>query len=313
MEHAKVKSHPKSHHYVSRFYLSYFATEELLWVCDKKTPFIKKVGIRDISCETYFNDIGSPGQRDFSLEDMFSKLESQLSPRYHEFLQLLDDGEVSVESMQDIALFVTISALRTKAIREKALEFICDAGNLFLKHPLTQEKLKTTMMSKFPELHEQEVASLLEATRLKINKDAEPNLHAEFVMLNLGLVNSVFSQILSRRWQILKYPGGSNYGFWTSDNPVSLYATISTGPYGLGFGTPFSNIAFPLSPRYCLVLYGDGLAIPIQKIDAIEIIPCDKNNLDFFNHLQCEQSFRQVYTCTSNTFLFRHFMKYSYN
>lgn len=300
----------KKGHYIPQFYLSTFAKDGRIWVYDKDSKkSAYPSNIKDVACENYFYDLGEPGKRDDFAENEFSKLESVLATSYRESLIQLANGIAPDEHMEGLAALIAFTLLRTKERREWLLNGMLESANQFFKHSTTQENLRKILQESDQALTEDRANEILDMVKLKINPEAEARIHLGMLFQDPRMFESIALAILNRDWYVLHFTQDMNYGFWISDAPVVLFSDSDTGPYGLGMWASYTNIAFPLSPKFCLVLGGEGLPKDPSEKRTISVVPCTKEMVDGFNFRQCIQAHRFIYPCTSNTFLLRRIIK----
>ena len=302
----------KKQHYVPQFYLRFFSRDgKRIYMYDKeKNGSLQLVGISGVAQENYFYDLGKPGGRDFKLEESFSKIEAKFALDMVDAIKLLDQGIPPVDYMDSLAMFMVISELRTKAARDRVVNFHLDV----LRHTLKLPNMRTSMIDLakyyFPEITTDEIEKIVNGIDVESVKDAEPLLHAEALLGNKDLLEEMHFWMMNRQWYIFSYENEINYGFWTSDAPLVRYPEKDIPSiYGLGYTSPITDFAFPLSPKYCLILRGEGLLNESTKEASITLATCKKKLVDYVNLLQCMNSFRFIFPCSSNYYLLRHMSK----
>lgn len=278
---------------------------------DKKKKGPKKlVGIRDVAQEKYFYDLGKPGQRNYSLEKSFAEMEAKFALDFEKVLNLLEQGIAPDEYMDSLAMLVLITELRTKAIRDRVVNMHLDVVRKMIRQPHMKTMMKDQAKSYFPEMTSDEIEKLVKSIDVESVKDVEPSLHAYSVLGNKELLEESYNCLLCRDWYIFSFENNFNYGFWTSDAPVLRYSEKSSpSDYGLGYALPSTDFAFSLSPKYCLILKGEGLLKNPNRKKSITLSKCKKDLVDFYNSTLCMYSPRYIFPCSSNSYLLRHILK----
>ncbi len=308
-----MPANTKKQHYVPRFYLKSFSKDGTgIYMFDKEKGLpIKCVSIRDVAQEKYFYDLGTPGKRDFYLEQLFSEIESQIAPEILSVLDLLSQGKPPVEYIYSLAFFMVISELRTKSTRNWLISNQLNTVRQFMKSPVMRDYQIDLAQRYFPEKTLKDILEFIDNIHVESIKSAEPSLHANAILANKELINEAICYLLNRRWAIYRYDEEINYGFWTSDTPVIRFSdNNSQSLYGLGYAASITNFAFPLSPEYCVVLFGEGLLEESMfEKKSIVLERCDKGFVDYINSIQCASAYRLIFPCSTNSYLIRHMLK----
>ena len=86
---------------------------------------------------------------------------------------------------------------------------------------------------------------------------------------------------------------------YTSDTPVVLQShnkSIGPGgvPLGVGLGSPYIEIAFPLDPKHVLIMF-DRVGFKEHTYLDCRCVRLDASNISYYTSLQVLRSYRQVY------------------
>src|SRR5262249_29187099 len=84
--------------------------------------------------------------------------------------------------------------------------------------------------------------------------------------------------------------------FYTSDNPVAMR---SHGP-GFGIDAMGIEIAFPLNPKYILILVDRRVFSPRAGKWENRLLPLTSDSVAYFNSLQVSSSYRQIYSLNND-------------
>src|SRR5260221_10561198 len=108
-----------------------------------------------------------------------------------------------------------------------------------------------------------------------------------------------FAEILRHH---IWYVGINNtpYPFWTSDNPVVRHAH-NKEPFrsNWGLASPGIEIAFPLTPKYVLIMAERSYFSHYAQLEGTAYL-LRKENVTFYNSMQVNDSFQQIYSSKSD-------------
>ena len=110
-----------------------------------------------------------------------------------------------------------------------------------------------------------------------------------------------FANILNRHiWIIVK--NESAKPFYTSDHPFVKQARVKHPVLSMeGIASLGIEIAFPIHPKYCLLLAERTYFADLAADDGKTMITTDVDNVTYYNSFQVMQSYRQVY-CSQDDF-----------
>src|SRR5258706_11036130 len=183
------------------------------------------------------------------VEGHLAQLESHFGKVYRELLRQLDENgapNFSDESRAEISFYLALQFLRTMEHREYITE-------MFNKGATAVSK----MMFRVAKAHNQPDVTNIPSDvfdNVTIEYDeAAIKLHHTMLLLDFERVVQIAEILRTHIWWV-----GLNktpYPFWTSDNPV-VKCEHKKEPFksNLGLGSAGIEIAFPLTPKYILVL-----------------------------------------------------------
>lgn len=299
-----------SQHTVPQFYLREFSSDKKnIYRYDKQAHTAPEhLPIKRVQCHKGFYDIDVSNQKDGVVDEYLTEYEKWVAPKFQEALARLDERQDISSFMEVIADFIVVSHFRSEPMRDWAEIFHKKITDSQLGQPTFREDTINELKSVEPEATTEEIDEAVDKLEATI-KDKHPSfLQARLLLANRhNLLKNYYKSILQRKW-ILYQASSSllNYGFWTSDNPVVWHANrkLFSGE-GLGFMTTHTDIIFPLSEKYCLILPGDSWKdTPTWNRQIFQSI-VGKKSVDELNHFQYLNASRFVYLCSSNYFLIR--------
>src|SRR3989338_1832138 len=199
-------------------------------------------------------------QEEQILEEVLSSFEA----KYNLLFDKIKSGikNLNFEDKELIAKFVALQFLRTEDMKNGWTEI----SNAFLK---IKDQMAPSLRKEVEEF------SKMENIRTG-NK--------EFILKNFEEFAKI---ILNRKWILLL--NETKMSYWTSDNPVCLYSPRKFG--GVGLASPESELYFPLSPDYCLLICD-----PEKCKDFPFEIKSMEENIDFQRSLQINYSNRFIFS-----------------
>lgn len=292
----------KKQHYVSRFYLKQWAgTDERLYVFDKAKGEVRRQIVTKVAQERNFYDFGDDvlseirtmlDQRDDLtteekahmldrqlVETHFSKLEDRFKDKLTRVIRDLDEtGEMNSELREELALLVTLQYLRVPRFRRQMMEFqnkVLDAQSQALLNQQFNQEYVARVRARFKEKY-----AAYEHARLMF----DPELLGGTIAILLGRVWWVGMTEQDQPW-------------YTSDDPIIQRSLKAETAYGLV--SPGVELAFPLSPRYLLILQErTHMQTVMPDLTTIEgkALALDSGIVAMYNKGQVRQSLRQVYS-----------------
>lgn len=251
----------KRHHYVPKFYLTYFVTNSVgstpgFLVYDKAGgPARIQTPINTAVQGHFYSFVTPSGAKDDSLEHALSELETKATPILNRWQ---NPSAVSTDNEEhQIAQFLSLLHTRSprtiqgiteakQAIGFEMMRFLAEQPQLiseFLEH----ERL--TGKASVPTLEEMiEILRNVE-NRFEIEVNRENSL-----IESIKLSETIAGELLKMNWCLCRAPTGSF--FVTSDTPlcVIVRTDVDKALLGAGFALPSCEVTFPISPYVCLLL-----------------------------------------------------------
>jgi hypothetical protein len=196
------------------------------------------------------------------LEQVFRKFEEKYDGLFNKIKEGIDN--ISQEDKRLIANFVSLQFLRTEPSKNSWSEI----PDILLK---TEKNIE-------PNFRKQIEDSLNTESIRKRNRD--------FILICFAQFSSI---LMERKWILMV--NKTHKPFWTSDNPVTLYSPIKDKFRGVGLASPESELYFPLSPEYCLLI-GDPEKCKLFPSE----VESNEDNIEFERSLQVNQSNRFVFS-----------------
>ena len=230
---------------------------EVLYSFNKQTKEIdctqpKKIG--------RINEFYETVEETQTLEEVFCKFEGQ----YNILFEKIKGGinKLSREDKETIAKFTSLQFLRSESKK-----------NNWSEMPKILLETEKNIEPSFKKQIEDALNPITLRTRNK-----------EFILKNFELISKI---IIERKWILMR--NRTDKPFWTSDNPVTLYSPIKFR--GLGLISPESELYFPLSPKYCLLICD-----PKKCENFPSLVESNKDNIEFQRCLQVDYSNRFVFS-----------------
>lgn len=310
----------KNEHYVPRRYLKHFADNEHFFVYDKEKKEQRSGSVDDYACERFFYDVDFESLKQEMLEN---DPDFQYDPEMEQLLEQVDEQHIEhwfaenvetwlfdpidkiistyilcnpqkMESMVVIddstraflSLYLAIQIIRAKEFRESVIEMY--------------ERLPILLMKKMAKTKEEKEA--LDSIELKVkNKNHKKLIHAQFLM-DMDYVTD-FAEKLGKKIWMVGY-NQTSIPFLTSDNPI-----VKFGHDGLqGFNSKGIEIVFPLNRKLVLILKDSESFWHEKKIDN-HFVKLSSDEVNFYNSLQVQQSYRYIFDKTGDFSLVEGMMK----
>jgi hypothetical protein len=285
----------KKQHYVPQFYLKRFASNtETLYAFNKFTRKSFRTNVRDVASEMRFYDIHPDLHKHFLdnvasgevdpadaeiiakardpqfIEHELAAREATFSPIYQEVLNAIEGGRRFTDAQRwYMAEFVSMQYLRTPESRKTNIDF--------------QKSALTTLFRKFSEYPD----AYVEYDERNASLD-----HAQ-MMFNPDLMSQLCLTLVKHIWLIGE--NVTSHHFYTSDSPVVKKAHIRHPFMGVGIGSFGVEVAFPLTPKYMLIMCERAAFIHLADMDE-RTIPLTSEHITYYNSLQVLQSYRSIYS-----------------
>jgi len=194
------------------------------------------------------------------LEKIFSDFEEKYNEIFGEVIKGVDS--LTLENKIILSKYLALQFLRT----ESAKKTWSDIPKSLLK---TEKKIHPSFRKEIED-------SLNPENILSENK--------KFILQNFEDFARI---ILNRKWILLI--NKTKRPYWTSDNPIAIYSPVKFG--GVGLSSPESELYFPLSSKYCLLICD-----PKKCVNFPSEFESQKENIDFQRCLQVDVSNRFVFS-----------------
>ena len=286
----------KKQHFVPQFYLNHFAdANNQLFAYDKTSLRSYRTSVRDIAQERFFHDF--PQIEEFQkqgvdlqiVEQALGNIENMFVPTFDNILRRIENRRFKqlfrAEHRTYLAAFLVLQLVRTKEFRVGMLELEEKLYHAYLK-PLVEEKFPNISFDDF---------------KVKIEPDYQA-LHHDAFILNFPYQRKWAAILHNHIWQV--GVNNTKQPFYVSDNPVVKWNHLSDPNNILrrisGIGSPGIEVAFPLTPKYILILCDRHVFGQLQSKDGT-LVEINEDNVMYYNSLQILQSYRQVY-CPTDSF-----------
>ena len=281
-----MPSEPKQHHYVQRAYLEGFADPDLaprgeccIWAyLPGKSPFRQKP--ERIAKRNYYYCFDRENRRQFDFEHTLQELEDISLPilrklRGHSF-------RINPEERLTLAGYVALAYTRVPRFEGivnrfamldmafKMQEFTSDPENLKI---LAREETEKTGKEVTPE----ELLKTLNAGNVYLTQTNRGWSLEQMIRVMMLLQRIIFEM----RWTFL-ITDGSDSGFLTSDNPVSVFDAPMVDIPGTGFlSSPDTYFTFPVSRQICLMAnHTPGQSQRVARISAAGVRQVNKGTIN---------------------------------
>lgn len=269
----------KNQHYVPKFYLRNFCKkQEQIAVFDKVTQKSYYTSISNVANEKYFYDdekLDEATQVNQFLEKYFHPLENRIAVLLKDLIGSFDKNEFNCldqDSRIDLSLYLIYQFARTKEYREQL-----------------NQTIKTFTQTVADEFVKQQGGN---PEDFEIVTD-DKILHVE-MLLKEDTIDRFAEIIYNHIWIFLV--NESILNFITSDHPFvkkkNIYHPIRSFN---GLRSPGIEIAFPLSPKYCLAIAERSYFKLFEGFDG-KLMPANNDNVLHYNSLQIINSYRFVYS-----------------
>lgn len=274
---------PKRQHYVPKFYLKEFATNETYAKKDKAQIHIydlknEEKSIRNIKTIAYEQYLYSPKDEDNPrssyMEDKLASIESLMSQIWKEFATTRMGLTPSMK--KGISLFIATLILRHPDNIPKNKEKRILMANDILNH-IPEGETQFTFSAKGKEtiIDLQEVKDSLNSTQYDESIFFIENIEHQSIL--------IIEELMKKKWSII---ASEEKVFITSDRPV-IISNSETGL--LGVGSKGVVISLPLSPTRLLILEDN-----INNEDDLTEYPLNKGHASVFNSPIWSNAYRYI-------------------
>ncbi len=264
-----MKEKVKQQHYVSQFYLRFFATperkEHYIQVFDKKENRSFKTNIRNVGAEQFFYESYIDGQK---TENDLSNLEGEYNAICIKLLESQDLSKLSVTEKNILASFIVMQEIRTREMRNIIGDLRRELKDKLLKRGVTPDFEKEVIIIDDKEaIKEQQLGMMRDIT--------------DFVEILEGM-----------KWVIIL--NNTDWGFWTSDHPVVRFNQIPAEfPFGnMGLKSKGIELHLPLSPKMMILILDPVVYGHLNP----KIVCTNTEQVKYENHLQIKYATRFVFS-----------------
>jgi len=273
----------KKQHYVPKFYLKEFATNETYGKKDKAQIHIydlkkEEKFVRNIKTVAYERYLYSPQNKDHArssyMEDKLADVESLMSKIWKDFANTRMGLSPSMK--KGISLFIATLILRHPDNLHKNKEMKKFLYTEIVKH-IPNSKTKFTFSANGQE-------SIMGMKDIKAWRNASQYDESIFFVENIEyLAKTIADKLLKKKWSIIV---SEEKVFITTDRPV-IISNSKTGL--LGVASPGVIISFPISPTRLLVLEDNAT----NEKDLVEY-PLNKGHAPFYNSPIWSNAYRYI-------------------
>lgn len=268
-------SMPKKQHYVPRFYLNEFATDDTYGLKDKQQVHIynkknekfEKRNTKSIAHKKYlYSPKDDNNNRSSYMEDKLGLLENNISSKIwsdlaNDYIDL--DNNNSIKKY--LALFISTLILRhPNNLNENELFFSKFYKDIIKHFPHNVTECKFIIKDK------EFILNIEEVTSRENQSDYDKSM---FFIENIELLSIEYVEIfMKKKWSIVT---SEERCFITSDNPV-IISNDTTNTFGIN--TKGTIISFPISPNRLLLLEDN-----INNSSDVLYHPLNKGHHPYFN------------------------------
>lgn len=279
-----AKNQTRNQHYIPRFYLKEFATNETygkkgneqVYIYDKKTEKSEIRNIKKIAKENYlYSPKDSNGNRSMYMENKLGEIENLVSLIWNDF----SNDFINLENYnikKVMALFLSSLILRHPNNLERNENSSNFLINEIIKHnPPNNKKVAFIVNGK------EYLFDISELTK-KVT-EYEKSI---FFVENIDYFMNEFSEIfMKKKWSIII---SEEKKFITSDNPIIIHNNL-TNIFGLN--TQGTIILFPISPKRLLQLedYTD-----VDEKREVTYHPINEEHHSLYNHIIWNSSDKHI-------------------
>ncbi len=246
---------PKRQHYVPRFYLEYFTSQQgKFWVYDKVGDAPRQQTPNNTAVQNYFYSVqNASGEKDHSLEHVLSSLESIAKPILD--LWQIRQTRPTAEEIGNIVHFVAAMHSRVPRnvdLMKQMLEAIYTEE--IKKHAENEDQFHKSW-NEFRVKHGNVHLSAEDALDFSRNIDKHFSIEMNekaALAFSLQQATALPHFLEDMNWCLCE--ASDSQLFVTSDSPLVIFGPLEDGraTFGAGIGLPGAEVTFPLSPILCL-------------------------------------------------------------
>jgi hypothetical protein len=260
-----TKDLPRNHHYVPQFYLKQFARDPsnpVLFVVDLKGRRTFSTNPRNVAASRDFNRLDVEGVEPGALERGYAAFEGKVDDALGRITKARSiAGE---EDLIAILNFATLLAVRNPRLRATMGDFMARVSKGALEIMLsTPERWAVTQRQmleagvRTDQLSYEQMKDFFERDEYDITFDRETHIRME-----LESFEDVLPYFIKRKWRLLRTERRRD-SFITCDHPICnvwVEPQSTSFLHGPGYGSPNSEVLFPLTSALALVGRFDGVA-----------------------------------------------------
>lgn len=317
----------KKQHYVPQRYLRAFATRKnenkpyKFFVFDKELNEARSGNVTDYASERYFYDVDFQKLKedilrdkpDFEFDPEMEKIMQEIDPQHMEHFFADKIESYLFDAVANIIAKYTMTNTNKLLETEVFGEYDIPKISLYLTYQLVRSKefrqFMTEQFERLPLLFMKKMTksksmrNFLEHVKVELADENQKKLyHAQF-LLDPEFINEQAAILCEKIWivgiNITSQP------FYTSDNPVVKYGHLEH----FGLASKGIEIAFPITPKLILILRDpemfSGEFLAHNHFHFIS----DEENVIYYNSLQVQQSYRNVFSKEENFDLAKEIVK----
>lgn len=299
----------KQQHFVPHCYLKNFANpQEQIFVMDKNTQKYFQTNIKNIASHTYFNDFPveflhkeyKEKEKSQAIERELSKYETKFSDFLNEIITRLENIErygysnevIDQEIKSHFSFFLALQLVRTMNQRQKIQNTLQDISGLKSKLHESSTKKQEYLDFSIPEpVNPSQSIDFNNLIRVSVEKDANAqHLFLIVDILDKGLNSNITKFFANHIWFF--GINSTSIPLLTSDTPIVIKPYQN---HGVGIDSYGVQVAYPISPKYLLVMHENSYWSDYKSFDR-RSINLTENCVMSHNKLQKDQCYRQVYS-----------------
>jgi hypothetical protein len=298
----------KKQHFVPRCYLENFANPKgQIYVMARGTGATYPANIKDIAQQSYFNDFPieflteeyKEKEKSQILEKNLSKYENEFKNDLNHIMNCLENmeqygypGEVADQEFKSyFSFFLALQLVRTMSQRQKFQNMMQDISDLTSKFEHFRTKNQEYPEFSIPEPINSSQSINFNGFKVSVEKDANAQ-HLFFISDILDKeANSEIAKIFASHIWFFGI-NSTSIPLLTSDNPIVIKPYQN---HGFGIDSYGVQVAYPISPKYLLVMHENSYWSDLKSFDR-RSINLTENCVISHNKLQKYQCYRQVYS-----------------
>jgi len=117
-------------------------------------------------------------------------------------------------------------------------------------------------------------------------------------MQDIDVISRMVNALMNHVWSF--EANETPQPFFTSDNPVSLVPNkVEPFQHHTGYASEGIIVRMPLSTKYAVAFYERTFFAELELIEG-KVLPVDLDHVTYHNSIQINQSYRQIYTSSSD-------------